>query len=205
MLRRSEFLIGGMTANQEWEGSKRRPVCSGDLLPRRQGTYVTWGESPDEVVLFLRGSKTDWLNQGTVRSHTALPPGHAHSELCVVAAWVRVWQVYPKLLQGQFAKPLAVYRNGSPILAPTLTKLLRATQPNSNGGTRALSLHSLRSGGAAALYQGTGSMDIVKRMGRWRSDAVSAYLWESREQMRGLSAQMASGGHEIHSAAVPHT
>ena len=36
--------------------------------------------------------------------------------------------------------------------------------------------HSLRVGGATALYQATADIELVKRMGRWTSSAVHRYL-----------------------------
>ena len=36
--------------------------------------------------------------------------------------------------------------------------------------------HSLRIGGATALYQATGDIELVKRIGRWTSSAVHRYL-----------------------------
>ena len=37
--------------------------------------------------------------------------------------------------------------------------------------------HSLRKGGATALFAATGNMELVKRFGGWKSDAVHAYLY----------------------------
>ena len=37
--------------------------------------------------------------------------------------------------------------------------------------------HSLRKGGAAALYAASGDMELVKRFGGWKSEAVHAYLY----------------------------
>ena len=37
--------------------------------------------------------------------------------------------------------------------------------------------HSLRKGGATTLFAATGNMELVKRFGGWKSDAVHAYLY----------------------------
>ena len=51
--------------------------------------------------------------------------------------------------------------------------------------------HSLRIGGATALFHATGSVDVVKRFGRWVSSAFQGYLWESDDHARGVSSAMA--------------
>ena len=50
--------------------------------------------------------------------------------------------------------------------------------------------HSLRIGGATSLYHTVQDLEIVKRFGRWKSDAFHGYLWESHEPQRGLSEGM---------------
>jgi len=51
--------------------------------------------------------------------------------------------------------------------------------------------HSLRIGGATALYHTVQDLEKVKRFGRWKSDAFHGYLWESHEPQRGLAKSMA--------------
>ena len=52
--------------------------------------------------------------------------------------------------------------------------------------------HSLRLGGATALYHVKPDLEFVKRFGRWSSSSFHAYLWESNEQTEGLAASMAA-------------
>ena len=58
--------------------------------------------------------------------------------------------------------------------------------------------HSLRIGGASALYHATGEIETVKRYGRWTSGAFHSYLWDSAEQAKGLAAKMAADVASIH-------
>ena len=59
--------------------------------------------------------------------------------------------------------------------------------------------HSLRIGGASALYQATGgNVPLVKRLGRWQSDAFEGYIWESRELTLGLAERMARAPWAVH-------
>ena len=203
MLRKSEFLIGLAIRGTDWKRAKRRPICNTDLLPRRNREFCKWDEEPDEVVMFLKGSKTDWLNQGAVRNHSALPGAHKNKELCLVSALVRLFGVYPGALEGSEPRPIAMYRNGQPITAYTLARVLKRGVGAHGANPDTVTLHSLRAGGATALCQSTGSMESVRKLGRWKSDAASVYLWESYEQLQGLSGAMASGGHELHAASLP--
>ena len=63
-------------------------------------------------------------------------------------------------------------------------------------------LHSLRSGGATALYRATGDLDLVDRYGRWKSSSIHGYLREPHQMLLGVAELMTSeGGPIIHSAA----
>ena len=63
-----------------------------------------------------------------------------------------------------------------------------------------LKSHNLRIGGASAMLHATGQFDLVKRFGRWSSDAVHGYLHESAEQSLPLASQMARGRASVHYA-----
>ena len=198
MLRRSEYLQEGSPKRDTQATGSRRPLMDGDLLARYEKRYTHWGGPVDEIVAHLKGSKTDWLNQGTVRSHSALATGHPHPQLCPVRALQIIHRANPKRLAPGSRVGWATWANGDNIPATAITALLRLANPHPERAASQASLHSLRAGGATALYQATGSLDLVKRMGRWRSEAVSVYLWESHQLMAGLAGQMAQGGHELH-------
>ena len=48
------------------------------------------------------------------------------------------------------------------------------------------------------MLHATGHFDLVKRFGRWSSDAVHGYLHDSAEQSLGLAAAMARDRASIH-------
>ena len=60
--------------------------------------------------------------------------------------------------------------------------------------------HSLRIGGASALYHATNDIEVVRRFGRWASDSVHAYLWDSVDQTKGMANKMAADTAQIHFA-----
>ena len=41
------------------------------------------------------------------------------------------------------------------------------------------------------MYHSVPDLQAVRRFGRWASDAFHVYLWESHEQMQGISRRMA--------------
>ena len=58
--------------------------------------------------------------------------------------------------------------------------------------------HSLRIGGASALYQATGEIEVVKRTLRWTSSAVQRYLHDSGDVLSGLAKKMAEVDQHVH-------
>lgn len=58
--------------------------------------------------------------------------------------------------------------------------------------------HSLRIGGASALFQASGEIELVKRMGRWSSSAVQRYFYDGGEVLKQLSGKMARVSQTIH-------
>ena len=116
------------------------------MVPRSQGMPHRSFASADEVVLTIRGSKTDQLNEGNVKNHF-----RADGELCVVEALQHVQSRAPERWP-----------------------------------------HSLRFGGASALWAAYRDSAVVKRWGRWASEAFQGYLWEARGNAAGVATAMAS-------------
>ena len=84
MLRMSEIAI---TSNLNLS-EDRRPLHMRDVDPLSQGVRAHWGIHVDEVSIRISCCKTDWVNQGRVRSHTLIPLGSANSDLCVARSLV---------------------------------------------------------------------------------------------------------------------
>ena len=69
--------------------------------------------------------------------------------------------------------------------------LARAAAALGSDPTR-MGTHSLRFGGASALWAAYRDSAVVKRWGRWASDAFHGYLWEDRNNARGVAQAMAT-------------
>ena len=195
MLRMSEFLdTRGPTPPDD-----RHPLLVSDIDPLCAGVITHWGDHVDEVVIHISGSKTDWLNQGCIRSHFKVSGGSQNKDVCVVRALTDLYKRYPEKFNNREVV-FATWRNGEAIKPPHLTTLLRSAVLKNGADPSKYSIHSLRAGGATALYRATHDIDLVARFGRWKSASISAYLWEIHQMMTGLSDCMVRGGHVLHSA-----
>ena len=58
--------------------------------------------------------------------------------------------------------------------------------------------HSLRIGGASALFQATGEIELVKRTGRWSSAAVQRHFHDGERALKEAAMKMATVEQKVH-------
>lgn len=123
--------------------------------------------------------------------------------VCVVTALHRLREVAPRRFGKGPESHLPLFRWASGAVGRTAKRL--EIQNLLQRATKALGLpaerfqsHSLRIGGASALYQATGEMEVVKRTGRWTSSAVQRYLHDSGDVLSGLAKKMANVDQHVH-------
>lgn len=149
-----------------------------DVRLARQGVAVEEGET--EVNLQFRKTKTDQLAFGDNKTLQATGVPY----LCPVEALGRMRKSWPdRFRQGHPESLLPLFRwaSGGVVRRLEVQHLLqRAAVAVGLPGDRFLS-HSLRIGGATALYQATSDIELVKRLGRWSSSAVHRYLADGGE------------------------
>ena len=149
-----------------------------DVRLARQGVAVEEGET--EVNLQFRKTKTDQLAFGDNKTLQATGVPY----LCPVEALGRMRKSWPdRFRQGHPESLLPLFRwaSGGVVRRLEVQHLLqRAAVAVGLPGDRFLS-HSLRIGGATALYQATSDIELVKRLGRWSSLAVHRYLADGGE------------------------
>ena len=143
MLRMSEFLV----TNSKHTPPGRHPIYMEDVQPLCNGSPTHWGNHVDEISIHISGSKTDWLNQGCVRSHTRVSSDSPNADICVVQAYVDLFNEHPVKFTKYTDRPVASWRNGDSIPQEAVTALLRAAASANGNSPAAYSLHSLRSGG----------------------------------------------------------
>lgn len=189
MNRASEFCASSGRADMD------SIIRGADIQFMTDGRIATEGEEPNQVVLQLKKTKADQAAFGTSRMHCR----SEDEKLCVVRA---LWQFKlcapERFGVGREALlPLFRWADGRVLTRIEVQNVLQKVATAVGlPGNRFMS-HSLRIGGASALYQ-TNSIEAVKRMGRWQSSAVRRYLFESEKNAEGMAAKMANADARVH-------
>ena len=162
------------------------------LTTRGQGDE----ENPQEVTMQFRKTKADQEAFGTCK--TMLKTGVEHA--CVVTALHRLREVAPRRFGSGPESHLPLFRwaSGGVIKRLEIQNLLQRAAKSLGLPAERFQSHSLRIGGASALYQATGEIEVVKRTGRWTSSAVQRYLHDSRDVLSGLANKMAEVDQHVH-------
>ena len=101
--------------------------------------------------------------------------------------------MYPERTRGsERALPLMRLQDGSALKREVVQHYLRLAAMSQGYDGDKMGSHSLRIGGATAMYHTTNDLQRVRRFGRWASDCFHGYLWESHEQTKGLASKMAT-------------
>ena len=138
----------------------------------------------------LDSSKADTYNAGEVRNHWR----SGDPELCVLEALEEVQKYFPERFgEGEEADlPVCRLANGRPVHRSQIMAWIAWAAAEEGYPADRYGSHSLRVGGATALYHAGMPVEIIKRYGRWVSDCFQGYLWEGNEDSKGLAAKMAS-------------
>ena len=187
MLRASEYLL------QERSWSEGRVLRGDDISLRHQNKEIADVTKASELVIHIRGSKTDQYNVGTTRNQFA-----TGVSLCPVRAYAEIFRQRPHRLRGSEAHlPVMRWEDGSSISRAAIQSLLELSAVAMGQDPSEVGSHSLRIGGASAMYHSVPDLQAVRRFGRWASDAFHVYLWESHEQMQGIAKNMALDKSEL--------
>ena len=158
----------------------------------------------DEVLIVIQGSKTDVYNRGEARNHFAINAasrglGRANDEgqiappeLCVVEALKILWRHFPQRFDGGCESDEFLLRDQfNRLISREMVQATLQTAARQLGIKAEIGSHSLRFGGASALWAAYHDSALVRRWGRWSSDSFQTYIWEAREGARGVSEAMA--------------
>jgi hypothetical protein len=117
----------------------------------------------------------------TFNTHKNRTRGSGHAVACPTAALIRR-VLYLRLNHATLDTPLcSVHRQHSwvPVTSQALTAVLRtsaAALPHLHLRPADITGRSLRAGGAMAMLCGQVDSDVIRLIGRWRSDAMFRYL-----------------------------
>ena len=147
------------------------------------------------MILWFKGSKNDQYRAGAARNHyrTGDPDG-----LCPVEAAAMLQRHFPERFTSEKHLPLCRWADGKPVKREDIQEILERAARAEGWPAEKVRSHSLRIGGATALYHIFGDIEIVKRWGRWASSAFHGYLWESNEKSLGIAKGMALDDTTIH-------
>ena len=187
MLRASEYLAD---PGKPWRDS--RVLFGRDVTPRLEGEAKKTFAGADEVVVFIRGSKTDQYNFGCCRNHYT-----TRNELCPVRALEALERLTPERWGEEGDLPLFRKGDGAPITRQEVKGLLESAAIAAGIHPSHVGSHSLRIGGATAMYHAVPDLEKLKRFGRWKTGAFHVYLWEAHEPQKGLAEAMAAQDYQL--------
>ena len=109
MLRMSEFLA----TESKYKPQGRHPIRMNDVAPMCKGAPTHWGEHVGEICVHISGPKTDWINQGCVRSRAKLRQTSPNADICAVRAFLMLFKGFPAKFSRNPEVPVAVWRSGA--------------------------------------------------------------------------------------------
>eukprot|EP00435_Cladocopium_sp_Y103_P033871 s4663_g8.t1 len=166
-----------------------------DVQLSAQGEPVKPGQKAEEVTLQFRKTKADQEAFGTCKTMMRTEV----KNVCVVEALERLREVAPRRLGGpESLQPLFRWSSGSVLKRLEVQNVLQKAARAVGLPAERFQSHSLRIGGASALFQAMGEVEVVKRTGRWTSGSVHRYLHDSGDVLKKLSQKMASVDQFIH-------
>ncbi len=115
--------------------------------------------------------------------------------MCPIGAmrlWMRVFGEGP---ETALCAPQGVRQ----VTRATLEGWLKAAAHATGVPVERINTHSLRVGGATALYNAGWELQAIQRFGRWSGGlAFHGYLWETAELSRGAAAAMTRHSGQLH-------
>ena len=167
MLRASEYLV----QNRSWSEER---VLHGEDVTLRKGTEEAQKVSEaTEIVVHLKGSKTDQLNVGTTRNQYK-----TDEELCPGTACQQLFMEFRERFRGEEAKwPLMRWSSGKSVRREDIQRVLELAALAARRCPSEVGSHSLRIGGATAMCHSTNDLARVRRFGRWASYCFHNYVW----------------------------
>lgn len=182
LLRASEYLdTGYVDYERGLRGCDVRLQEKGEPCPLGRISFA------DEVVITIRGSKTDVYNRGESRNRFC-----SGTELCPVKTTQGLFKHFPQRYSGGSEALDLLFRTGDGKVVPraAITALIEKAAKSLGVLDGDFSTHSLRFGGASAIWAAYSDTTLVKRWGRWSSESFQTYLWDSRKNSRGVSQKM---------------
>ena len=150
---------------------------------RGEDCHAPEGVHGNEVVIFHPGSKNDWMGQGSSNNIFEDPD---NSPLCVVRLFNLLREMRPRFFSA-VGTHLFTLTSGFVIHRDLVEQTLREAAERLNLPGEMFSTHSLRAGGATAMWAAKYAVEEIQRRGRWVSQCFRIYIWEGRERAAGIA------------------
>ena len=184
MLRGSEYSAYSQT-NFDGEKILRRK----DVRFKCEGKYTQQFWKADEIEIHIRASKTDQIGVGAFRSMRA-----SGETLCVVKAFQKV---YALGLGMEDTAPFLMTPSGRMVTRSMISEILKSAAKDLGDPLDEYSTHSLRRGGATALYSKGYPKETIMFLGRWRSDSWLRYAKMTNGQLSAASKDLATASYTL--------
>jgi len=141
-----------------------------------------WGEPADGSSWFTKAS--EWRNHYRVKGKKGGSGARPASER------------YEKWTPERRAKteqedPFFILAGGRLVTRGDVQEIIERAAVAAGASPKDVGTHSLRIGGASALYAKFRGTALVQRWGRWKGDASQCYSWEDASTAKGVAEQMA--------------
>ena len=195
LLRSSEYCVTPAGSQDSFDPD--RTLLDGDIMTMSNSNAVDWNvcsddelEGVDEVVISIKSSKTDQGRVGVTRTVERTGVRGA----CPVTATIHfIRQRRSAGLLFDDGRPFLRWGRGhlQALRRAIVGRELKATMCDMNLDHAETDTHSLRQGGATTLIANGVDPDVVRRFGRWLSDAFLRYTFNTSMHTSGLSKGMA--------------
>ena len=184
MLRASEYCASSQGV---WDQEKilRRK----DIKWKLDGKYTLRFWRADEVEIHIRSSKTDQVGIGAFRSMKC-----SGETLCVVKAFQQVFELG---LCMEDSAPFFMTPLGVMITRGMVSDILKSAAKDLGDPLNEFSSHSLRRGGATALYSKGYTREAIMFLGRWKSDTWLRYAKMTQEQLCSAGKDLATASYTL--------
>ena len=138
-------------------------------------------DNKKKFLFALRSSKTHDRNVGPQLikiSSTSCGKGNNNTRKVKLPCPYRLLRQYSKKRGGYYrgCEPFFTFSDGSPVKPSHLNHCLKTVIKKAGFNPRVYSSHSLRSGRSCDLFKLGVSVESIKKVGRWKSNAVYRYL-----------------------------
>ena len=137
------------------------------------------GENKDKFMLILRSSKTHTkgMEPQIIKISSTNRQRKGHKAAALPCPYNTLWKF--SKIRGNYSSDddhFFTFSDGSPVQARHMRMVLKLMVKNAGFNEKFYSTHSLRSGRSSDLYKLGISIEKIKKLGRWRSNAVYRYL-----------------------------